>query len=158
MTPLLNSATTWSRLAALLVILTQAMGASRWSWTLSLSVAALLVSGPLVLGWIVARFGPKAEGSPNGGDVILTPGAAGPGGVPGKIVMRGFARSSMPFLSLEQADSTDKLDIYVGAYWPMDLKAKDGSVFVKLDDLRILRRESGVWNDFNRQTTGGDSR
>lgn len=155
--PLLNNVITWSRLAALVVILTQAMGASQWSWLLTLSVAVGLVAGPIGFRWLAAKLGPKRERSPNGGDVILTPGAAGPGGSPGSIVLRGFAKSTAPFLSLQQADSPEKLDIYIGANWPLDLKAKDGSVFVKLDDLRVLRREFGGWNDVNRRTgTPGD--
>jgi hypothetical protein len=154
--PLINNANTWSRLAALVVLLTKVMGASQWSWTLSLSAVAVLVGLPWLAGWVRAKLTPKPEPSLNGGDIILTPGAPAIGGTPGRIVLRGFARSEAPFLSLEQVDSPERLDVYVGAYDPAWLKVKDGSVFIQLDDLKILRHQAGAWSELNRPTTHGD--
>lgn len=88
-----NNVTTWARITALVVVMTKAMGASQWSWWLTIGIVAGLLGVSPVMAWLRSRKSPPRMQTADGGDIILTPGAPGEGGRPGRIILRGFQQS-----------------------------------------------------------------
>lgn len=143
-----NSWRTWSGIASLIVVATKGMGASTWSWSLTLFVSGLLGLSSLLATLIVRLLRPKPTGPANGGDVVLMPGKGARGGADGRIVLVGHMNPMSPMLSLSWKNVLDKtahdVDVYVTPGW-IPLTAKEGSFLFRLDLGILYRREGNAW-------------
>jgi hypothetical protein len=132
----------------LIVFVTKVMGASTWSWGLTLLVAGLLVLPPVILSLLSTSE--DKQRPLEGGSVVLLPGRGVHGGADGRIVLVGGASpTSGPMLTFSWRNSLDVADSFVDVYvtpgW-MPFKARPGSLLLTLDDLRLYRRDlDGRW-------------
>lgn len=148
MQPLMNTWKTWTGIAGLIVVATKAMGASTWSWSLT-----LLVAGALALSSFIAALlmRPRKSTDPQkGGDVTFMTGRGIRGGENGRFVFAGHSDSSSatPMFTLSWRDALDRttgsVDLFVT---PGDMppSARSGSFLVTLDRLRVYHRLGEQW-------------
>lgn len=148
--PLMNTWRTWSGIASLVVVATKTMGASTWSWSLTLLVGGLLGGSSLLLNLLLRLLRRKPTGPADGGDVNLIPGRGARGGKDGTLVLVADPTASVPTMRLTWRSELGRdecepgIDFYVTRSIRPNV-AKEGSVLLALDDGRIYQWNNGEW-------------
>ncbi len=148
--PLMNTWRTWSGIAFLVVVTTKTMGASTWSWTLTLFVGGVLGLSSLLLNLILRFLRKTPTGPADGGDVSLVPGRGARGGKDGTLILVADPTAAVPTMRLTWRSEVGHdecepgVDFYV-ARGSRPNSAREGSLLLALDEGRVYQWSGSEW-------------